>query len=191
MVVHGFGDKDIHLIRDILAANGHYALNMRDLAAMGIQDPRGKKYHRGDWLEKKLGGTLANTMGTHHQSSTQECHPCYGSVSGMAQHCEYTVNFLGGKRAKPRGYHGVISFAMGRGPVGEGSWEPRFPTAHLDATLGVVPGKQQSMGLANYLQDEVIRRLGIVDPEAQYTENDVGVFHHTLGLDRQRPNTYT
>jgi hypothetical protein len=26
MVVHGFGDKDFHLIRVILAANGHYML---------------------------------------------------------------------------------------------------------------------------------------------------------------------
>jgi hypothetical protein len=41
MVVHGFGDKDIHVIRAILAANGHYALDMRDTA-------KGKKY-RDDW----------------------------------------------------------------------------------------------------------------------------------------------
>jgi hypothetical protein len=34
------------------------------------------------------------------------------------------------------------------------------------------------MELANYLQDEVIRRLGIVDAEAQYTKNDVGVPYH-------------
>ena len=57
------------------------------------------------------------------------------------EHCEHTVNFLGGKRAKPRGGHGVISFAMGRSPVGGGSWEPRFLTAHLEVSLDGVPGK--------------------------------------------------
>jgi hypothetical protein len=93
-------------------------------------------------------------------------------------HCEHTVNFLGGKRAKPRGGHGVISFAMGRSPVGGGSWEPRFLTAHLEVSLGVVPGKQQSMEIANALQDEVIRRLGVVETEAQYTEGGGGVFYH-------------
>ena len=62
---------------------------------------------------------------------------------------------------------------MGRSPVGGGSWEPRFLT-----TLGVVPGKQQGMGIANALQDEVIRRLGMVETEAQYTESGVGVFYH-------------
>ena len=66
------------------------------------------------------------------------------------QHCEYTVKFLGGERNKPRGDHGVISFAMGRSPVGEGSWEPRFPAAHLDPTLGIVPEKQQSMEIAMF-----------------------------------------
>jgi hypothetical protein len=63
------------------------------------------------------------------------------------QHCDYAVKFLGGEQAKPREDHGVISFAMGRSPVGGGSWEPRFPTAHLDAALGVVPGKQRGWNL--------------------------------------------
>jgi hypothetical protein len=72
MAVHGFGDKDVHLIRAILAANCHYALDMRDIAPMGIQDPSGKKYHRGDWksndgVKKDVarGGTLAVNLGTH------------------------------------------------------------------------------------------------------------------------------
>jgi hypothetical protein len=73
------------------------------------------------------------------------------------KHCEHAVKFLGGERNKPRGDHGVIPFAMGRAPVGGGSWEPRFPAAaHLDPTLGIVPGKQQGMEIANVLQDEVI-----------------------------------
>jgi hypothetical protein len=46
MEVHGFGDKEIHLIRAILAANGHYAMDMRDVVdvdidSMGILGPEG------------------------------------------------------------------------------------------------------------------------------------------------------
>jgi hypothetical protein len=60
MVVHGFGDKDIHLIRAILAANGHYAMNMRDMMdmnmdSMGIPDPEGHpNAARGAEREKKI-----------------------------------------------------------------------------------------------------------------------------------------
>jgi hypothetical protein len=75
----------------------------------------------------------------------------------------------------PRGGHGVISFAMGRAPVGGGSWEPRFPAAHLDPALGAVPGKQQSLEIANALQDEMTRRLDIVEPDKQCTAGDCGV----------------
>jgi hypothetical protein len=49
MVLHGFGDKGIHLITAILATNGHYALDMRDIASMGVPDPKEEKYHRDDW----------------------------------------------------------------------------------------------------------------------------------------------
>jgi hypothetical protein len=46
MEVHGFGDKEIHLIRATLAANGHYAMDMRDVVdvdidSMGILGPEG------------------------------------------------------------------------------------------------------------------------------------------------------
>jgi hypothetical protein len=46
MVMHGFGDKDIHLIGVILVANGHYAMDMRDMMdmdidLMGIPGPEG------------------------------------------------------------------------------------------------------------------------------------------------------
>ena len=34
------------------------------------------------------------------------------------------------------------------------------------------------MEIANALQDEVIRRLGMVETEAQYTGSDVGVSYH-------------
>ena len=49
MMVHGYGEKDIHLVRVVLAAKGIYALDMRDIASMGVPDPKGEKYHRDDW----------------------------------------------------------------------------------------------------------------------------------------------
>jgi hypothetical protein len=93
----------------------------------------------------------------------------------------------------------LISFAMGRVPLGGGSWEPRFPVAHLlDPTLGIVPGKQQAMEIADVLQDEVICRLKLVEPEKQCTEEDCRVFHHAWlgprGWDRRgadAPTCYT
>ena len=35
----GMSEKDIHIARATLAAEGHYVLNTRDNASMGIQDP--------------------------------------------------------------------------------------------------------------------------------------------------------
>jgi hypothetical protein len=49
MTVHGFGEKDVHLVGVILAAKGYYTLNMRDIAHMGIKDPGGDKHHPDDW----------------------------------------------------------------------------------------------------------------------------------------------
>jgi hypothetical protein len=37
---------------------------------------------------------------------------------------------------------------------------------------------QQSLVIANVLQDEVARRLGIAEPEKEYNEEDCGVFYH-------------
>jgi hypothetical protein len=185
VVVHGFGDKDMHLIGAILAANGHYALDMRDIASMGILDPKGKKYHRDDWKSNDGVGkdvtqhwvtVWAHTTKALLKNVILAMDPLV--AWGKIQHCEYAVKFLGGKRAKPRGGHGVITFAMGRSPVGGGSWEARSLTAHLDVAPGVVPGKQQGMEVANVLQDEVIRRLGIAETEAQYTGSGVGVSYH-------------
>jgi hypothetical protein len=73
------------------------------------------------------------------------------------EHCEHTVKFLGGERNKPSDDHGVLAFALGRAPMGGGSWEPSYPAAFLSPTLGVVPGAQQTMEIANLMQDEVLR----------------------------------
>jgi hypothetical protein len=139
MVVHGFGDKDFHQIRVILAANGHYG----DIASMGIPDPEGKTYLRDNWNSndgvKKDATQHWVTVWVHTTKALFK-----NIILAMdpleawkkIENCEHTVNFLGGKSAKPRGEQGVISFAMGRSPVGEGSWEPRFLTAHLEVSAG-------------------------------------------------------
>jgi hypothetical protein len=49
VIVHGFGEKDIHVVGVILAAKGYYTLNMRDIAHMGVTVPGDKKYHPDDW----------------------------------------------------------------------------------------------------------------------------------------------
>jgi hypothetical protein len=46
VIVHGFGEEDIHLVGVILAAKGHYTLNMRDLAPMGLPVPEEKSTTR-------------------------------------------------------------------------------------------------------------------------------------------------
>jgi hypothetical protein len=98
------------------------------------------------------------------------------------KHCEDTLEFLGGKRNKPGAHHGVLTFALGRAPVGEDGWEPSYPTAFLLPTLGTIPGAQQSMEIANMMQDEVIRRLNIDDKEEdeddKYDQTAVGMFYH-------------
>jgi hypothetical protein len=46
MVVHGFGEKDIHLVGVIVVTKGHYALDMRDIASRGRPGSGGEKYHQ-------------------------------------------------------------------------------------------------------------------------------------------------
>jgi hypothetical protein len=127
MVVHGYGDKDICLVGLILAAKGHCALNTRDIASMGIPDPGGEKYHQNGWgsndgLTKKKAehwvATWVHITKALNRNTTTATGPFV--AWNQIKHCEYTVKFLGGEGNKPRGGHGVISFAMGRAPVGGG-----------------------------------------------------------------------
>ena len=81
---------------------------------MGIPDPEGKKYHRDDW--KSNDGVRKDA--TQHWV-TVWVHTTKALLKNIIlamdplvawkkiEHCEHTVNFLGGKRAKPRGDHGV------------------------------------------------------------------------------------
>ena len=48
MVVHGFGEKDVHLVGVIVVAKGHCALDMRHIVSMGRPGPGGEKYHQDD-----------------------------------------------------------------------------------------------------------------------------------------------
>jgi hypothetical protein len=136
MAVHGFGEKDIHLVGVILAAKGHYTLNMRYTAPMGMQDLGGEKYHPGDWgsndgvTKKKAEHWLAVRIHTTKAALRNLIIAMDPLVAwNEVKHCEHTVKFLGGERNKPRDDHGVLSFAMGRAPVGGGSWEPSYPAA--------------------------------------------------------------
>jgi hypothetical protein len=60
--------------------------------------------------------------------------------------------------------------------VGEDPWEPSYPAEFLCPTLGVVPGAQQAMEIANLMQDEVLRRLNIAivtsDEDKGYDQAD-------------------
>ena len=62
-------------------------------------------------------------------------------------------------------HHGVLTFALGRAPVGEDGWEPNYPAAFLLPALWTIPGAQHPMDIANIIQDGVIRRLNTDDTE--------------------------
>jgi hypothetical protein len=117
--------------------------------------------------------------------------------------CEDTVKFLGGERAKPGEQYGALTFALGRAPVGEDGWEPSYyPAAFLLPTLGTVPGAQQSMEIANMMQDEVIRLMNADDHEREdgneedeadkYDQTAVGaILPRLVRTDRARGGTST
>jgi hypothetical protein len=65
--------------------------------------------------------------------------------------------------------------------VGEDGWEPSYPTALLLPTLGTVPGAQQSMGIANMMQDEVLRPMNADDPDREEAEGEAtDKYDHTM-----------
>jgi hypothetical protein len=112
MTAHGFGEKDIQVVGVILAANGYYTLNMRDIAAMGVTAPGDKKYHPGDWgtcwgsndgkFKKKAEYWL--TVWVHTSKAARRNLGITMNPLGAwdkIKDCEDTVNFLGGARAKP------------------------------------------------------------------------------------------
>jgi hypothetical protein len=68
------------------------------------------------------------------------------------------VKFLGGERCKPKENAGVVQLVVGRAPVG-GDAIPRYPAAHLQLDLGIVPSAQEPTTISNWLQDDIIARL--------------------------------
>jgi hypothetical protein len=127
---------------------------------MGIPAPGGKRYHPDD--RGSNGGMSTNkaeywlAVWIHiTKAALRNLIITMGPLEAWNQikHCEYTVKFLGGVRNKPSENHGVLTFALGRAPVGEDSWEPSYPAAFLSPALGVVPGAQQAMEIANLMQD--------------------------------------
>ena len=149
---------------------------MRDIADMGVEPPDLGKFHPDDWgsnggkHKTKSGYWL--TVWIHTSKAARRNHNfTMGPLEAWNQikDCEEAVKFLGGERAKPGEQYGALTFALGRAPVGEDGWEPSYPAAFLLPTLGIIPGAQQSMEIANMMQDEVIRLMNADDvKQARY-----------------------
>jgi hypothetical protein len=75
------------------------------------------------------------------------------------------VKFLGGKRYKPNEHAGEIHLVVDRAPVGEDTSIPRYPAAHLQLDLGIVPSAQEPTTISNWLQDGVIARMQAAHPQ--------------------------
>jgi hypothetical protein len=194
MIVCGLGDKDIREVRIILAANGYFTLNMRDIADMGVVPLGRKKFHPDDWKfndgKSKTKTKHWLTVWIHTSKAALRNHNITMDplvAWNQIKDCADTVKFLGGERAKPGKHHGDLTFALGRAPVGADGWDPSYPAAFLLPTLGIVPGAQQSMEIANMMQDEVLRIMNADDPERgdaeaeeadKYDQTMVGVFYH-------------
>jgi hypothetical protein len=119
---------------------------------MGMPVPGGKKYRPGDW-----GSNDGMSKNKAEYWLTVWIHITKAALRNLIitmdpleawnqiKHCEYTAKFLGGARNKPSEHHGVLTFALGRAPVGGGSWEPSYPAAFLSPSLGMAPGAQQTV----------------------------------------------
>jgi hypothetical protein len=55
---------------------------------------------------------------------------------------------------------------------------PKYPAAYMKMDLGIVPGAQQSTGIANWLQDEIIAMLSRSHEEANINAKVIGVSYH-------------
>jgi hypothetical protein len=197
--VYGLGEKDIRVARTILAAKGYFTLNTRDIAdgyGSGAAGPPLEKFHPDDWgsndgKHKTSKSEYWLAVRIHTSKASRRNHNFTMSALGawnQIEDCEDTVIFFGGERAKPGEQCGTLTFALGRAPVGEDGWEPSYPAEFLLPTLGTAPGAQQSMEIANKMQDEVIRPMNADDYErgdgneeeeaGKYDQTAVGVFYH-------------
>jgi hypothetical protein len=55
---------------------------------------------------------------------------------------------------------------------------PKFPAAHMELDLGIVPGAQQSTVISNWLQDEITAVLSKSHPDAHIDVKVIGVPYH-------------
>jgi hypothetical protein len=62
--------------------------------------------------------------------------------------------FVGGERRKPGPSQGAVQLVMSRAPVGEEEALPKYPKAHIQMDLGIVPGAQESTAMPNWFQDD-------------------------------------
>jgi hypothetical protein len=90
------------------------------------------------------------------------------------------VKFLGGKRCKPNEHAGEVHLVVRRAPVGEDTAIPRYPAAHLQLDLGIVPSAQEPTTTSNWLQDDIIARLQAAHPQDKSTDDkSTRVSYHT------------
>ena len=89
------------------------------------------------------------------------------------------VKFLGGERCKPKENAGVVQLVVGRAPVGGDTAIPRYPAAHLQLDLGIVPSAQEPTTISNWLQDDIIARLQAAHPTEDIDDKSIGVSYHT------------
>jgi hypothetical protein len=91
------------------------------------------------------------------------------------------VKLLGGKRCKPGPNQGVVQLVMGRAPVGGDAALPKYPAAHIQMDLGIVPGAQESTAISNWFQDGIIAAMNgaYAHPEENIDAKNIGVSYHS------------
>ena len=170
------------------ASFGIYAANMMDIDAMEIPDPEGHSRHTDDRRSddgkteykasayctvRAQSGFLRTRChkGTLH---TKLIHRLWKKIADSPQ----IVKFLGGERCKPKPNIGAIQVVLQRVPVGGGGNIPKCPAAYLKIDLEIVPGSQQSTGISNWFQDEIIAVINRSLPEAKVRAKMPGVSYH-------------
>jgi hypothetical protein len=169
----------------ILASYGIYAANIMGIDAVGISGPEGHSRHTDDWGSND--GRTEPKAAAHcsvwvyedqasHRNITYEMGPL-GAWKKIADSPQ-VVKSLRGERCKPKPNIGAIQVVLQRVPVGGGGNIPKCPAAYLKIDLEIVPGSQQSTGISNWFQDEIIAVINRSLPEAKVRAKMPGVSYH-------------